>query len=329
MYQQKVRLRKNKIKMKIIILFILLSYTCLITNCQVIYGYLNYTEYHVGNINIMISIPHDGYLKPRNIPDRTSTDAGIIDYNTWKLGTTIVDELVKLFKPENKMPHLVVNNLHRIKLDPNRNDIECCSGINNDGYRAYVEYHGFIKKFEYDFMELNAKGYKQGLLIDLHGQSHIEDWVELGYLLIESELDRPMLNNPMDSSVRLLDATSPYSFDNLIRGSVSLGGILQTEFGVKTVPSPAHKSPGDGNYFTGGFITRTYGSINCKRSRINAIQLEASYDMRDNTQIANSARIFSKAIYDYYYKHNMDALLTVGAEKEEIDDMITKCNQNI
>ena len=296
---------------------------------QVIYGYLNYTEYHVGNFNIMISIPHDGYLKPRNIPDRTSTDAGIIDYNTWKLGTMVVDELIKLFGQENKIPHLVVNNLHRIKLDPNRNDIDCCSATNNDGYKAYLEYHNFIKKFEYEFMELNAKGYKQGLLIDLHGQSHIEDWVELGYLLLETELDRPILNNPSDSSIRLLGAISPYSFENLIRGSVSLGGILQTEFGVKTVPSPSHKSPGNGNYFTGGFITRTYGSINCKSSRINALQLEASYDMRDNAQITNSARIFSKAIYDFYMKHNMNDHLTPGSEQNEIDDMITKCRLNI
>jgi len=312
-----------------IYLLVLMNAIFSIANSQVIYGYLNYTEYHVGNVNIMISIPHDGYLKPKNIPDRTSTDAGIIDYNTWKLGTMIVDELVKLFGQENKRPHLVVNNLHRIKLDPNRNDIDCCSGTNNDGYKAYLEYHNFIKRFEYEFMELNAKDYKQGLLIDLHGQSHIEDWVELGYLLLETQLDRPILNNPSDSSIRLLDAISSYSFESLIRGTVSLGGILQTEFGVKTVPSPVHKSPGVGNYFTGGFITRTYGSINCKRSRINAVQLEASYDMRDNAQITNSARILSKAIYDFYMKHNMKDLLTPGSEQSEIDDIINKCRLNI
>ena len=178
-------------------------------------------------------------------------------------------------------------------------------------------------------MELNAKGYKQGLLIDLHGQSHLEDWVELGYLLLENELDAPVLKNPSNSSIRLLDSVSIYSFDDLIRGAVSLGGILQTGFGVKTVPSPAHKSPGASDYFTGGYITRTYGSVSCKRSRINAIQIEVSYPMRDNNEIANSARVLAKSIYDYYMKHTMDALLTPGVEQAEINEMITKCQQNI
>ncbi len=298
--------------------------------CQVYYGYLNYTELHYGNLNILISIPHDGYKKPNNIPDRTSTDAGILDYNTFKLGTLLDDELVKLFKLENKKPFLVINNLHRIKLDPNRNSVDCCSATNNDGYKAYLEYHNFIKRFEYEFMELNSKGYKQGLLIDLHGQSHPEDWVEIGYLLTEEQFDKTVLTNPSDSSIRLLDAVSPYSFENLIRGSVSLGGILQTQNNVKSIPSPNNKSPGaNGNYFTGGFITRTYGSINCKKSRINALQIEAPYFMRDTKNVGNYAKILAKAIYDYYVLHGMDEKLTPGAEDLEINSMITKCQQNL
>jgi hypothetical protein len=44
----------------------------------VIYGTKNYTVLEVGNINLLLSIPHDGNLKPTNIKDRTVDT--VIDY---------------------------------------------------------------------------------------------------------------------------------------------------------------------------------------------------------------------------------------------------------
>ena len=36
------------------------------------YGTHNYVEYTPGNINLIISVPHDGFLHPGSIPNRTA-----------------------------------------------------------------------------------------------------------------------------------------------------------------------------------------------------------------------------------------------------------------
>ncbi len=48
-------------------------------------------------------------------------------------------------------------------------------------------------------------------------------------------------------------------FDALIRGEKSLGGLMEIR-GYRSVPSPKHPHPGDGNYFNGGYTTETHGS---------------------------------------------------------------------
>jgi hypothetical protein len=79
-----------------------------------IYGYKNYTVLEVGNINLLLSIPHDGNLKPTNIRDRTVDT--VIDYNTQNFGKAVRDELIYLFKTVKNMdarPFVVYTNLHR------------------------------------------------------------------------------------------------------------------------------------------------------------------------------------------------------------------------
>ncbi len=80
----------------------------------VIYGTKNYTVLEVGNINLLLSIPHDGNLKPTNIKDRTVDT--VIDYNTQNFGKAVRDELIYLFKTVKNMdarPYVVYTNLHR------------------------------------------------------------------------------------------------------------------------------------------------------------------------------------------------------------------------
>lgn len=78
-------------------------------------GYKNYTTLETGNINIIISVPHNGNLKPTNIPDRV--DANVAnDLNTRRLANVLRSELQRLFWVENGLtatPFLIANNLHR------------------------------------------------------------------------------------------------------------------------------------------------------------------------------------------------------------------------
>ena len=93
------------------------------TNCldlpiNYVNGYKNYTQLEMGNINILISIPHDGSLKPADIPDRETDALGNLksDLNTRKIGQVIRDELMILFLTRvgmNVRPFVIYNNLHR------------------------------------------------------------------------------------------------------------------------------------------------------------------------------------------------------------------------
>ena len=184
---------------------------------------------------------------------------------------------------------------------------ECCANKNETSFEAYTNYHKFITtKFEKEFMESGLR-YKQGLLIDIHGQSHSESWIELGYLISSAELSSS--SNLTDyfrtSSINSLASKSSFSFDDLIRGSVSLGGILYSKYNYKVVPSPQHLSPNGGNYYSGGFITREY-SLSSRKTRINAIQIESPYALRVDTQIENYALNVAQSIYDFYILHGLD-----------------------
>ena len=91
---------------------------CLDLPINTINGYKNYTQLEMGNINILISIPHDGSLKPADIPDRDSDALGNLksDLNTRKFGQVVRDELMILFLTRvgmNVRPFVIYNNLHR------------------------------------------------------------------------------------------------------------------------------------------------------------------------------------------------------------------------
>ena len=77
-------------------------------------GYKGYTQLELGNVNILISVPHDGILKPKNIKNRTGEKNIKSDYNTRKFADTLRKELSNLFltrKAINASPFIIYNNL--------------------------------------------------------------------------------------------------------------------------------------------------------------------------------------------------------------------------
>lgn len=198
-----------------------------------------------------------------------------------------------------------MSNLHRVKLDVNRDTSECCTDLTEMSYVAYQDYHNFIEqKFEKDFMEQGNK-YYQGLIVDIHGQAHAENWTEIGYLHSTTQLNANSFKAQY-SSIRLLASTSSFSYEELLRGSqASFGAILQNKFNFKVVPSPNYPSPGTGGYFNGGFITKTYGSSVCKSSRLNGIQIEHPYYLRTTANVLQTAKMIASAIFDYYTLHKL------------------------
>lgn len=84
---------------------------------RVVYGYKGYTELELGNVNLLISVPHDGSLRPVEIPDRVDPYGNIRrDSNTRNFTQILKDELSTLFSSfygYNIQMFVIYNNLHR------------------------------------------------------------------------------------------------------------------------------------------------------------------------------------------------------------------------
>ena len=132
-----------------------------------------------GELPIIIGVPHDGQVLPSNIPDRaygTMTN----DYSTYEMAWLIYDELENL---TGQHPHLVINNLARIKMDANREIEEAAQG-NVIAETTWNEYHVAIDAAREDVTQMHVAG----LFVDLHGHGHEIQRIELGYLTQGSEL---------------------------------------------------------------------------------------------------------------------------------------------
>ncbi len=248
------------------------------------WGTNGYIEYVEGNLPLVLSAPHGGYLKPTEIPDRTY-GVTIQDRRTQELARA----WLRAFRDRTgRQPHLILCHLHRIKLDANRDIIEAAQG-NKIAEQAWREYHTFIDRAK---AAVDAH-FGAGYYIDIHGHSHPVDWVELGYLLSAGDLALPdtALRNPAyinKSSIRALALKPGVDFPEVLRGQSSLGARLALR-GYRTVPSPADPSPGTQGYFMGGYNTVRHGSRDS--GTIDGTQFEHPWSIRQN---AATRETFSK-----------------------------------
>ena len=67
-----------------------------------------------------------------------------------------------VYRAAGKSPHVIINHLHRDRMDPNC-DIERACFNNALAEDAYTAYHGFIEQ-----AQRNTRA--RGLLLDIHGQ---------------------------------------------------------------------------------------------------------------------------------------------------------------
>jgi hypothetical protein len=240
------------------------------------FGKNSFIEYVAGNLPILISVPHGGYLKPSTIPDRILGTAGHQDTKTEELAREIIEQFRR---QTGRVPHVVINRLHRDKLDANR---ELFDAAQDDpiATEAWNEFHNFIDTAEQRIQQ----EFGTGLYIDLHGHRHTRQVIELGYLLVSSQLkladaalDSSVLPGPTSLGVNLNDRTMPLS--QLVRGPHSLGAALERE-GFATVPSPAHPHPNDKPYFSGGYNLEQHSAFSGRN--VWGIQVELPTTIRED-----------------------------------------------
>ena len=274
-------------------------------------------------MNLILSVPHGGKLTPKSIPNRhcgTIVDGKIVyqhgiagekatgnsevrtksDLNTKKLAMCIVKNITK--QTGGYRPHIIINNLHRTKLDPNRRIEPGAFGV-SDAMEAWQAYHDFIDQAKATISSMHRG---RGLLIDIHGQAHPEEWIEIGYTLTSAQLDGGYYTCS-DTSIQglalsLKQKKLDMNLQQLISGKQSLGGMI-AEYGLKAVPSTDYPSPSGGSYFIGGYITQRHGSsgVRGSRSDIDAIQIESPMSLRTKTRVKSYSDILTKVLLAYLH----------------------------
>ena len=250
-------------------------------------GQNQYIEYIAGNSPVILSAPHGGDLTPSEIPDRTSSSCGGTattgkDLNTRELTLAMQQSFYARF---GKYPHVVINRLHRRKLDANRDILEAACG-DPMAQAAWKEFHEFLNAAKSAVLKDTGKGW----YMDMHGHGHSIQRLELGYQLSPSQLD--LADAGLDgnkayedtSSVKTLsEGDTRHSFSALLRGSTSLG-TLYANNGFPSIPSASDPGPKGEPYFRGGYNSARHscgveatGLGGTSGGAICGVQIEANY----------------------------------------------------
>lgn len=248
---------------------------------QVYFGANGYIEYLAGDSPLIISVPHGGDLEPTDIPDRDCEGCSFLrDSYTQELAREIRDFTIQR---TGCYPHVIINRLHRKKLDMNRELLEA-----TDSVAASEVYWKNYQDFITAAKDSIVKTFGKGLFIDLHGHGHTKQRIEYGYLLYGSQL------RESDSAINTTSRIRSSSIRNLaggnlgdrqhaelIRGALALGTLF-ADRGFPGVPSRQDPFPlVDDPYFNGGFNTLQHGSN--PGGTIDAIQMELYSAIRFNT----------------------------------------------
>jgi hypothetical protein len=219
-------------------------------------------EYVPGTLPLIIVAPHGGQLIPADIPDRKD-GVKTRDAETDLLAIALAGAIARRC---GSKPHLILCHLHRRKVDCNR-DALTGTGGNPKALATWSAFHEAIAK---------ARAVsEQGLFVDVHGHSHPVPRVEIGYLLGAEQLRQtgPAFSALAPfSSLAAVARRSPGTFEGLLRGPLSLGGLLERS-GHPSVPSPSMPHPGGDPYFQGGYNAARYRSIGVD-DEFSALQIE-------------------------------------------------------
>jgi hypothetical protein len=282
------------------------------------YGSNSYIEYIAGNLPVIFAAPHGGSLTPSSIPDRTASNCGgsattVTDTNTQELARAI---RTAFYNRTGKYPHVIINRLHRRKLDANRDLLEAACG-NAAAATAWHDFHDFIGVAKNRVLT----DYGRGWFTDVHGHGHEIQRLELGYRLSGSELR--LSDATLDgsttyenkSSFRTFSQLSPLSFSAVLRGTTALGTLFATS-GYPSVPSAQDPAPASGEpYFNGGYNTDVHG---CNSGgNICGVQIEHHYTgVRDNADNRAAYAAALAEVYDVFLAQNFG--LSLASTRGEV-----------
>ena len=184
------------------------------------------------SIPVLISAAHGGHLKPTNYRQRdcdNNTDwTCTADSYTRDLSEVLAARFGEGF---NKCPWMVINHLHRSRLDANREVAEAAGGDANAA-AAHAAFHSFIALAQSKINALHGNdgsGIK-GVLLDLHGYVGADyhtggsPYAMFGYRLSASTLQQDVLpDSPSGGLTHARFRLGADSLERLVRGELSMG----------------------------------------------------------------------------------------------------------
>jgi hypothetical protein len=151
-----------------------------------------YLIYSKGNSNLIISAPHSGNVKPISIKSRT--------YGNRSRDTYTLELIKKIIETLPKKPYYIYANIHRSKVDFNRDIEEACQE-NPKMERLWNTWNNVLN----DYLNTVRFYYNKGLYIDLHSHNN-SDKFQIGYglsvrdyLILLDDRKIPTKNSTMHS----------------------------------------------------------------------------------------------------------------------------------
>ncbi|MCK9304779.1 MAG: hypothetical protein M0P27_05225, partial [Bacteroidales bacterium] len=182
-----------------------------------------------------------------------------------------------------KYAYVVICRIKRTYTDMNRTKSYAIPP-NSPQEALYETYHSYLNNSR---MAITVK-FGRGLLIDIHGHAHDIQQVELGYNVTGTALnmsDEDIINQNIarSSSIYSLSKNNKQNkgFIEILRGDNSFGTILFANE-VPCIPHKSNPAPGQSPYFSGGYITETYGSGLSSGGSVDAIQMEFNSSARSS-----------------------------------------------
>ena len=264
---------------------------------EVFYDQKHWTECDVGNMPLIITVPHGGSMEPANVPDRSCPDiTTVTDSYTIELAHEISTVLEQKYHVH---PYLVICHLKRTKIDQNRDVMEGTCG-NAIMTTAWNQFHEYADTALTDIV----KQFGSALYIDLHGHGHTKQRLELGY-----SLDVNALGNVL-TRTHLAELWHQSSLNNLSKIDDGVGfrqfvigddafGTMMEQHGFQAVPSKDQPYPQSSDpFFEGGYNTRLYTGPGYPH--VFGWQIESNYQgVRDTKGRPLFAQAFAEVIVQY------------------------------
>jgi len=272
---------------------------------DVIFDEHGWAEYRVGDIPLVISVPHGGNLQTNLIADRTCPGSTTVtDANTIALARDIEAEFISKY---GVRPYMIISHLSRKEVDHNREKEE---GTCQDpmGMVAWEWYHDRID----EALQAAVNQHGRAVLIDLHGHGHTNLRLELGYNLTTTNLTNIYNNINLStlqnkSSISNLFVLRPdLNFKDMIMDVPAFGTLMEND-GVHSVPSLQDPHPQSGeSFFSGGYITSHYTSTTAYPN-VYGWQIECHrVGLRDTDANRKAfAKVFSENMM-YYIDYTQD-----------------------